>query len=295
MKNDCKNAIRHLVCKTYEKFVQHKPSVSVLSLPGESWEFENQILDHQDYRNCIQKNPLSLQLICFEKSFRTYSVNNLLDKNKDNNTKYLNEKLNLEHLRILKESNKFYWFDFCGNPSEESLRFLNEVFKATYQAENVCAIFTFTLGWRHRDNLPKELNYVTKLGLSNDRGFKSFLNILIDKLNKNRQFDGPKITLLWEYTYISSRSPMVCFCITNDPFLQKSHALKGEGELQKPDQDVTPAAAIKNDLGAGEEMVQQMQESKRTLAANKAWVTRRARMAAAEAAVKAVQTAPENI
>ena len=295
MKNDCKNAIRHLVCKTYEKFVKNRDAVSVVSLPGESWEFENHILDHQDYRNCIQKNPLSLQLICFEKSFRTYSVNNLLDKNKDNNTKYLNEKLNLEHLKLLKNKNKFFWFDFCGNPSEENLAFLSEVFKATYQAENVCAIFTFTLGWRIRSNLPNELNYVSKLGLSSDRSFKSFLNVLIDKLNMKGQFDGPEITLQWEYTYISSRAPMICFCITNDPVLQNDRTLRGGGDLQKPDQDVTPATAIKNDLEAGEEMVQRMQESRRTLAANKAWVTRRARMAAAEAAVKAAQTASENI
>lgn len=295
MKNDCKNAIRHLVCKTYERFVRSRNAVSVISLPGESWEFENHILDHQDYRNCIQKMPLDLQLVCFEKSFRVYSVNNLLDRKKDNGTKYLNEKLNLEHLKLLKSSNKFFWFDFCGNPSEESLNFLSEVFKANYAAENICSIFTFTLGWRRRDNLPNELNCVSKLGLSNERSFRAFLNVLIDKLNMKRQFDGPKITLLWEYTYVSSRAPMICFCITNDSALRSDHSLKGTGELQKPDQEVTPAAVIKGDLDAGEEMIQQMQDSKRTLAANKAWMTRRARLAAAEAAVKAAQTASENI
>ena len=84
MKNDCKNAIRYLVSKTYETYAKYKNSISVLSLPGESWEFENHILNHQDYRNCIQQIPMDLQLLCFEKSFRTYSVSNLLDKNKDN-------------------------------------------------------------------------------------------------------------------------------------------------------------------------------------------------------------------
>jgi hypothetical protein len=61
----------------------------------------------------------------------------------------------------------------------------------------------------------------------------------------------------------------------------------------KPDQDITPAAAIKGDLEAGEEMIQQMQESKRSLAAKKAWVTIRANKA--KAALAAAQTAPENI
>ena len=55
MKNDCKNAIRYLVSKTYETYAKYKNSISVLSLPGESWEFENHILNHQDYRNCIQQ------------------------------------------------------------------------------------------------------------------------------------------------------------------------------------------------------------------------------------------------
>ena len=101
MKNDCKNAIRYLVSKTYETYAKYKNSISVLSLPGESWEFENHILNHQDYRNCIQQIPMDLQLLCFEKSFRTYSVSNLLDKNKDNNTQYINDKITLDHLNLL--------------------------------------------------------------------------------------------------------------------------------------------------------------------------------------------------
>lgn len=290
MKNDCKNAIRHLVCKTYEKFVKYKNDVSVISLPGESWEFENHILDHQDYRNCLQQHPLNLQLICFEKSFRTYSVNNLLDRNKDNNTKYINQKLNQDHLKLLQNKNKFFWFDFCGNPSVECLEFLRNVFN---KEEKVCAIFTFTLGWRHRENLPKQIDFLSQNKGSNELAVEAYFKMVLKEMNASLENYSNRINLLWKYTYISSRAPMICLCVTNDPALKQEGALKGQGELVKPDQDITPVAAIKGDLEAGEEMIQQMQESKRSLAAKKAWVTIRANKA--KAALAAAQTAPENI
>jgi hypothetical protein len=292
MKNDCKNAIRHLVCKTYEKFAKYKDSVSVLSLPGESWEFENYILNHQDFRNCIQQQSLDLQLVCFEKSFRTYSVNNLLDRNKDNNTKYLNEKLNLGHLNLLKNKSKFLWFDFCGNPSVECLKFVQNSFNNN---EKVCAIFTFTLGWRVRDNLPIELDQMAK-DSSNEEAIKSYFKECVREINLNalsKDLNSLKTSLLWEYTYISSRAPMICLCVTNDPALRYESSLKGQGELQKQDQESTLASKIKGDLGAGEELVIKMQANKRSLAAHKAWVTIRANKA--KAALAAAQTVPENI
>lgn len=284
MKNDCKNAIRHLVCKTYEKFAKYKDSVSVLSLPGESWEFENYILNHQDFRNCIQQQPLDLQLVCFEKSFRVYSVNNLLDRNKDNKTKYINEKLNLDHLNLLQNKSKFLWFDFCGNPSVESLRFLNNIFNQ----DKVCAIFTFTLGWRYRDNLPIELDQMAK-DSSNEEAILSYFKEKIKEINTrvlSNDINGFKTNLLWNYTYISNRAPMVCLCLTNDPALRYETSLKGQGELQKPDQEATLVSKIKGDLDAGEELVCKMQANKRSLAAHKAWVTIRANKAKA-ALVKA--------
>jgi hypothetical protein len=291
MKNDCKNAIRHLVCKTYEKFAKYKDSVSVLSLPGESWEFENYILNHQDFRNCIQQQPLNLQLICFEKSFRTYSVNNLLDRNKDNNTKYLNEKLNLGHLNLLKNKSKFLWFDFCGNPSVECLKFVRNSFNNN---EKVCAIFTFTLGWRHRDNLPIELDQLSK-ETSNEEAIKSYFKECVREINLDalsKDLNSLKTSLLWEYTYISSRAPMICLCVTNDPALRYESSLKGQGELQKQDQEATPASKIKGDLDAGEELVIKMQANKRSLAAHKAWVTIRANKA--KAALAKAEMAQEN-
>lgn len=288
MKNDCKNAIRHLVCKTYEKFTKYKNDVSVLSLPGESWEFENYTLNHQDYRNCIQQHPLDLQLICFEKSFRTYSVNNLLDRNKDNKTKYLNEKLELNHLKLLKSKNKFLWFDFCGNPSVECLKFISNSFNKN---EKTCAIFTFTLGWRHRDNLPIELDHLSKQ-TSNEEAIEVYFRTALKEMNASIEGYSNKINLLWKYTYISSRAPMICLCITNDPTLKEEAPLRGEGELKKPDQEITPAAEVKGDLGAGEELVRQMQANKRSLAAHKAWVTIRANKA--KAALAAAGTASEN-
>lgn len=285
MKNDCKNALRYLTTKTFEVFAGCTDAVSVLSLPGESWEFENFALNYQDYRNCIQQIPLDLQLVCFEKSFRTYSVNNLLDRNKDNKTKYLNEKLNLNHLKLLNNNNKFFWFDFCGNPSVECLRFLGNVFAS---GDRVCAIFTFTLGWRIKDNLPIELNQMAK-ETSNQEAIETYFRNALNEMNLKIKGISNKINLLWKYTYISSRAPMICLCVTNDSILKHETSLRGQGELQKPDQDVTPAAKIEGDLGAGEELVQQMKAAKQSLAAHKAWVTRRAN--AAKAALAAIQTA----
>ena len=272
MKNDCKNAIRYLVSKTYEVYAKYKNSISVLSLPGESWEFENRVLDHQDYRNLVQQIPMELQLVCFEKSFRVYSVSNLLDKNKDNNTKYINDKLNLDHLKLLQNKNKFLWFDFCGNPSVESLKFLNSSF---VQGEKTCAIFTFTLLWRKRDNLPIEIDSLSNSN-SNQEAIEIYFKQAIKDLNANIEGYTGRIALLWKYSYISSRAPMICFCVTNDSVLKNEPGLKGQGDILKPDQEITPAAEIKGDLDRGEEMVQQMKSSKRSLAAHKAWVTIRA-------------------
>ena len=277
MKNDCKNAIRYLVSKTYETYAKYKNSISVLSLPGESWEFENHILNHQDYRNCIQQIPMDLQLLCFEKSFRTYSVSNLLDKNKDNNTQYINDKLNLDHLKLLQNKNKFLWFDFCGNPSVESLKFLSSSF---VQGEKTCAIFTFTLLWRKRDNLPLEIDSLSESN-TNEEAIQIYFKQALKDLNANIEGYSNKITLLWKYTYISSRAPMICLCVTNDSTLRNEPALKGEGELLKPDQEVTPAAQTKGDLDLGEELVCKMKTSKRSLAAHKSWVTIRANKAKA--------------
>ena len=277
MKNDCKNAIRYLVSKTYETYAKYKNSISVLSLPGESWEFENHILNHQDYRNCIQQIPMDLQLLCFEKSFRTYSVSNLLDKNKDNSTQYINDKLNLDHLKLLQNKNKFLWFDFCGNPSVESLKFLSSSF---VQGEKTCAIFTFTLLWRKRDNLPLEIDSLSESN-TNEEAIQIYFKQALKDLNANIEGYSNKITLLWKYTYISSRAPMICLCVTNDSTLRNEPALKGEGELLKPDQEVTPAAQTKGDLDLGEELVCKMKTSKRSLAAHKAWVTIRANKAKA--------------
>ena len=281
MKNDCKNAIRYLVSKTYEVYAKYKNSISVLSLPGESWEFENHILNHQDYRNCIQQIPMDLQLICFEKSFRTYSVSNLLDKNKDNNTQYINDKVTVDHFKLLKNKNKFLWFDFCGNPSAESLKFLNSSF---IQGEKTCAIFTFTLLWRKRDNLPLEIDNLSKSN-TNQEAIQIYFKEALKDLNANIEGYSNKITLLWKYTYISSRAPMICLCITNDSTLKNEPALKGEGELLKSDQEITPAAQTKGDLGLGEELVCKMKTSKRSLAAHKAWVTIRANKAKATLAM----------
>ena len=277
MKNDCKNAIRYLVSKTYETYAKYKNSISVLSLPGESWEFENRVLDHQDYRNLVQQIPMELQLVCFEKSFRVYSVSNLLDKNKDNNTKYINDKLNLDHLKLLQNKNKFLWFDFCGNPSVESLKFLSSSF---VQGEKTCAIFTFTLLWRKRNNLSLEIDRLSN-SYSNEEAIEMHFKQTLKELNVNIEGHSNKIAILWKYTYISSRAPMICLCVTNDSTLRNEPALKGEGELLKPDQEVTPAAQTKGDLDLGEELVCKMKTSKRSLAAHKAWVTIRANKAKA--------------
>lgn len=288
MKNDCKNALRHLTTKTFEVFAEFTDAVSVLSLPGENWEFENFVLNYQDYRNCIQQIPLDLQLVCFEKSFRIYSLNTLFDRNKDNKTKYINDKLNLDHLKLLNNNNKFFWFDFCGNPSVECLKFLDGVFAS---GDRVCAIFTFTLGWRIKDNLPIELNQMAK-ETSNQEAIETYFKNALNKMNSKIEDISNKINLLWKYTYISSRAPMICLCMTNDLILKRKISLRGQGELRKPDQEVTPAAGTKGDLGAGEELVQQMKASRQSLAAHKAWVTRRAN--AAKAALAGAGTALEN-
>jgi hypothetical protein len=201
----------------------------------------------------------------------------LLDRNKDNNTKYINDKLTQDSLKLLKSKNKFLWFDFCGNPSVDSLKLLNSSF---VKGEKTCAIFTFTLLWRRRDNLPVEIDFLSKSS-SNEEAVEIYFKQAIKDLNANIEGYSNKIHLLWKYSYVSSRAPMICLCVTNDPALKEERSLRGQGELLKPDQEITPAAEIKGDLDAGEEMIQKMKTSKRSLAAHKAWVTIRANKARA--------------
>ena len=96
--------------------------------------------------------------------------------------------------------------------------------------------------------------------------------------------------------YESNLDPMLRFLHTQNlspcGWMQIPYDEIPEGGLRVNYQEVTPAAEAKGDLGAGEELVQQMKTSRQSLAAHKAWVTRRAN--AAKAALAGAGTALEN-
>ena len=92
MNNTVKNSIRHLICKVYDQFASNKDKVSVLSLPGASWEFEKYVLHNYGFRNLLG-SQLELDLVCFERDRNVYeySIEERSDLLNNPNVSYLNE------------------------------------------------------------------------------------------------------------------------------------------------------------------------------------------------------------
>ncbi len=110
MKNIVKNATRHLVCKAYEAFAKDKKRISIISLPGDVWEFENYASQNRDFSwrfaggyfwdmTLLEKNEsVYNRHISAKKNFHPINTNSyyILDKY---NVSYKNESLNESHVK----------------------------------------------------------------------------------------------------------------------------------------------------------------------------------------------------
>ena len=287
MKNIVKNATRHLVIKAYETFTKDKKSISVISLPGDVWEFENYVLSNRDFAYRFG-TYYSLDIILAEKNETIYNrhfrgKSNALPINVNSyyilnqyNVIYKNEVLNESHVQSCKSNNIFAWFDFCGNPTSENINLIN-----TATGKNVTYIFTFNTAWRMDTNVDPELRH---LAAESNKAIatQDYLKILADKLG---------LTLIWSFEYVSNYIPMISVCFSNDTNIIADKSLSvmnvnkdKKSKLTKRTLNaVTKTVTIKRDLsGVYVDVKAKMNDdsvcakhnvSVNTLAAVKAWIT----------------------
>jgi hypothetical protein len=213
MKNTVKNAIRHLVTKAYEVFAKDKNNISVVSLPGSVWEFETSVINHKDFADNFSKSyNLDMQLAecdnnIYDSNLRPIST--LFPHNKVSSyalsrdfVKYYNQYLNTDIVKKAKSDNIFAWFDFCGNPTTQSLELIN-----TAIGKNVTYVFTFNTHWRCDTNVDRDVLSFAKSIDNKPVAIHTF----VEKIALNAG-----LTIVWSFEYISNHNPMITICISND-------------------------------------------------------------------------------
>lgn len=288
MKNLVKNATRHLVTKAYETFAKDKRDISVISLPGSVWEFENYVLSNRDFGfkfggwYNLDMTLVERDEFIFKNSLgRAYSNNLPINTMapyiiKQYNVTYKNEILNESHVKSCKSNNIFAWFDFCGNPTSENINLIN-----TAADKNVTYVFTFNTAWRMDTNVHPELR---NLAAESNKAIatQDYLKLLADKLG---------LTLVWSFEYVSNYIPMISVCFSNDANVIADKSLtvmnvnkdKKSKLTQRSNSPITRAVTVKRDLSAVYVDVKAKMDEKaicakhnvsvNTLAAVKAWIT----------------------
>jgi len=289
MKNTVKNATRHLVAKAYETFAKGKKAISVISLPGDVWEFENYVLSNKDFGFQFG-GWYALDMTLLERDEDTFKINSGLMFSsaraavtnaayiikKKHYVTYKNELLNESHVKNCKHNNIFAWFDFCGNPTSENINLIN-----TATDKNVTYIFTFNTAWRMDTNVHPELR---NLAAESNKAIatQDYLKILADKLG---------LTLIWSFEYVANYAPMISVCFSNDVNVIADKSLnimsvnknKKSKLTQRNNAPITRAVTIKRDLSAvyvdvkakmnDDSVCAKHNVSVNTLAAVKAWIT----------------------
>jgi hypothetical protein len=287
MKNLVKNATRHLVSKAYETFTKGKKNISVVSLPGSVWEFENYVLSNRDFgfkfggwyaldMTLVERDEVVFKRNLAGSNFGT-PVNSIAAYIvKQYNVTYKNEVLNASHVKSCKSDNIFAWFDFCGNPTTDNINLIN-----TATGKNVTYIFTFNTAWRMDTNVHPELRH---LAAETNKAIatQDYLKLLADKLG---------LTLIWSFEYVSNYIPMISVCFSNDANVIADKSLtvmnvnkyKKNKLTQRTNTSITKTATIKRDLSAvyvdvkagldKHTIATKHNITYNTLAAVKAWIT----------------------
>ena len=287
MKNTVKNATRHLVAKAYETFAKGKKAISVISLPGDVWEFENYVLSNRDFgfkfggwyaldMALVERDEVTFKRNLAGSNFGTPTNINAAYIVKQYNVTYKNEILNESHVKSCKSNNIFAWFDFCGNPTSENINLIN-----TATGKNVTYIFTFNTAWRMDTNVDPELRHLASLG-NKAIATQLHLNLLAEKLG---------LTLIWSFEYVANYAPMISVCFSNDVnvIADKSLNIMSVNEskksklTQRSNTPITRAVTVKRDLSAvyvdvkakmnDDSVCAKHNVSVNTLAAVKAWIT----------------------
>jgi hypothetical protein len=254
MKNLVKNATRHLVTKAYETFTKGKKEISVVSLPGSVWEFENYVLSNRDFGfkfggwYALDMTLVERDETIYRRSLTGTHVGTPINVNaaytiNQYNVTYKNEVLNESHVKSCKSNNIFAWFDFCGNPTTENVNLIN-----TAIGKNVTFIFTFNTAWRMDTNVHPELR---NLAAESNKAIatQDYLKLLADKLG---------LTLVWSFEYVSNYIPMISVCFSNDAnvIADKSLTVMNVNKYKKnkltdrTNTPITKAVTVKRDLSA---------------------------------------------
>jgi hypothetical protein len=281
MKNFIKNGTRHLVIKAYETFTKGKKAISVISLPGDVWEFENYVLSNRDFGfkfgawYALDMTLAERDELIFKRNLSSDNVNVSYILKKYNAT-YKNEVLNESHVKSCKSDNIFAWFDFCGNPTSENVNLIN-----TATGKNVTYIFTFNTAWRMDTNVDPALRHLAALHENKGLAIKLHFEKLAEQLG---------LTLIWSFDYIANYVPMISVCVSNDVNIIADQSLKFDrvcawrkNKITNRTNTITRAVTIKRDLSAvyvdvkakmnDDSVCAKHNVSVNTLAAVKAWIT----------------------
>jgi len=284
MKNEVKNAIRHLVTKAYEVFAANKKDVSVVSLPGSAWEFENNVINHKDFADNFG-TPYNLDVILCECNPETFNSNlrpisTLIPHNKSSayalsrkGVLYYNRYLNEDIIKKSKSNNIFAWFDFCGNPTTDNINLIN-----TAKDKVVTYIFTFNTHWRCDNNVDPLVYEIAK---KHSKAFSIYSRFLALACVNN-------LSVVWSFEYVSNHNPMMTICVSNDPSVlaDKSFRINTitsdkkinlvKPEIKKNINTKKDFSAVYADVKAkisDKDICAIHNISNRTLAAVKAWIT----------------------
>ena len=289
MKNTVKNATRHLVAKAYETFAKGKKAISVISLPGDVWEFENYVLSNKDFGFQFG-GWYALDMTLLERDEETFKINSGLMFSsaraavtnaayiikKKHYVTYKNEVLNESHVKSCKSNNIFAWFDFCGNPTSKNVNLIN-----TATGKNVTYIFTFNTAWRMDTNVDPALRHLAALHENKGLAIKLHFEKLAEQLG---------LTLIWSFDYIANYVPMISVCVSNDVNIIADQSLKFDrvcawrkNKITNRTNTITRAVTVKRDLSAvyvdvkakmnDDSVCAKHNVSVNTLAAVKAWIT----------------------
>jgi len=253
MKNEVKNAIRHLVTKAYEVFAANKSDISVVSLPGTAWEFETNVFNHKDFADNFGKSYTLDMMLC-ECDKNIYDSNlpplsTLFPHNKvssyllgRDNVFYTNQFLNADFVERAWSNNIFAWFDFCGNPTSHNIDPIN-----TAKGKNVTYVFTFNTHWRCDTNVDPFVLDLSKT-TSKSIAIHAYLKTLADTLG---------LTVVWSFEYVSNHNPMITVCVSNDAnvladqsFRINKISLNKNQIVKSKNTSITKVKTVKRDLSA---------------------------------------------
>ncbi len=203
-----KNALRQLVCKVYETATKDKQTITTVSLPGDSWEFEHFVNDNYNFRKWFGNPIKEIDVHLFERNKIIFDTNQGTSKDFTDTGifHYYNQEVKNRDSDFFPTESEcvFTWFDFCSNPVFFNLNYCHS------WAAKQTHLLTFNLAWRCSDNIPSEI-LISSETLGKEKAILNYLQAIIDT-----DYKGFRYQIVFSIDYISNHTPMILICITND-------------------------------------------------------------------------------